>query len=828
VVVVLVVLATTVGATAGAAGSDAPAVFAPQPAPLFVGIDSGGGPYATVYDAPNCLRSTDTSGCWQGGWLADYDMTQGGLHVAVGDVTGDGKPDVVTAPGRGGRADVRAFTAAGAQEASFYTDWTGGYRVALGDVNGDGRLDYVLGNEESYPGVQVVDGKTGSQLGSFDTGSGGTHGVYVAAGDVNGDGRAEVVTANGPGLEPRISIWSGVPGSRRSFLAFAATATGGVEIATGDVNGDGRADIAAIAYGPQGPELRVFDGSTLALLSDSYPFTSAAPGSLRVAIGDLNGDGKADLVVAADTQSGPQIEALTASGGRLFSESGVSDGESIAVGDVTGDGKADIVAVDGRSNDARATVLAADGTFETSFSPYGPSFTNGVRVAAGDFNGDGGTEYLTGQGAGGTSEVDLFDVKGALLLALHPFAGSGSDGVYVAAGDVEGSGRAQIVVGAGAGGEPRVSIYDPTGKLLSSFLAFEPGFAGGVRVAVGDLDGDGKAEVIAGSGPGRPPEVRVFTASGTLLRTIIPFGPFVAGGVFPAAGDLNGDGRAEVAVGAGAGGGGIVRTFDGSGTALARFRPYRASNDVHVAIGDVLAPGVGEIVTASGRVAPATVDLFRPNGSRVGSILANSEFEGGLYVAVPQPIGPALQASLPAVRATEGRQVTLAGSLTDPASRDGADDVAASTAWGDGTRTAAVVTGTAGTVLPLSSRHAFTTCGSFRVRLTVTDRFRRSRLLPTTARIVDAPLTGHGLVLRRYGGIVATVRDGNPRARLRDLTAIVRWDGGAPVRATIRRTGPGRFVVRAPLRSTRGRHVAVVRVNDVCGARTTVRTVVRP
>jgi len=69
----------------------------------------------------------------------------------------------------------------------------------------------------------------------------------------------------------------------------------------------------------------------------------------------------------------------------------------------------------------------------------------------------------------------------------------GSDRVYVAAGDVEGDGRAQIVVGAAAGGEPRVSVYSRTGTLLSSFLAFEPSFASGVRVAVGDIDGDGKS-----------------------------------------------------------------------------------------------------------------------------------------------------------------------------------------------------------------------------------------------------------------------------------------------------------------------------------------------
>jgi hypothetical protein len=821
-----------------AAGS-ASAAYAPQPAPLVVGIDSGGGPYFAVYDAPHCIASVN--GCWLLGWLAAYDFTQGGLNVAAGDVTGDGRADVVTAPGRGGRGDVRAFDGAGAQESSFYADsFNGGHVLALGDVNGDGRLDYVLGNDDwSGPYVQVIDGSSGRQLGSFDPGYGGGHGVRVAAGDVNGDGRAEIVTATAPGLSPRVTVWPGTwtgnPRPLRDFAAFDSSATPyGVHVAAGDLNDDGRAEIAAVALTSQGTELRVFDG-TGAVLTDVFPFSgdSVYADSLRVAVGDVNGDGTPDLIVAGDTGTGPEIEVLTATGTALFTIPGVDAGESLAIGDVTGDGKPDIVVGDGPGSDPHVTVFSGAGKLESTFGPYGQSFTNGVRVAAGDFNGDGGTGYVAGHGPGGSSEVDLFDANGKSLLTLHPFAGGASDGVYVAAADVDGDRHADLVVGADSGGEPRVSVYDRSGHLLSSFLAFESGFTGGVRVAAGDLDGDGKAEIVVGSGAGRPAEVRIFSLAGKLLRTVVPFDPFFTGGVYPAVGDLNGDGLAEIAVGAGAGGNGLVRTFDGSGNASASFQPYGdTSAEVRVGIGDVLGNGLPVLFTASGRVAPATVDLFGQHGAQLGSFLVNGQFQGGLYVGAQQPLGRPLAISQPSASGFEGRTVSLSLPVTDPDGLDAADDLAATIAWGDHKSSRARVVGSSAVIL---GSHRYRTAGTYTVSVRVVDRLHRIRIVSGLIHVVDLSLEGHGLVIRyprsgRFAGVVARFRDGNRLARPAGFVARV-WIGGAAlsVGARVERIGPGRFVVRLP-RPVRlhGNRVAYVGVDDRGGSQVSMRTVFRP
>src|SRR5205823_3911789 len=87
-------------------------------------------------------------------------------------------------------------------------------------------------------------------------------------------------------------------------------------------------------------------------------------------------------------------------------------------------------------------------------------------------------------------------------------------GVWVAGGDVDGDGKDDIITGAGAGGGPHVKVFeDGTQNVIQSFFAYAPNFTGGVRVAAGDVNGDGKADIITGAGGGGSAHVKAFNAT---------------------------------------------------------------------------------------------------------------------------------------------------------------------------------------------------------------------------------------------------------------------------------------------------------------------------
>ena len=156
----------------------------------------------------------------------------------------------------------------------------------------------------------------------------------------------------------------------------------------------------------------------------------------------------------------------------------------------------------------------------------------------------------------------------ASFYAYDPLFGGG---VYVACGDVDGDGLADVITGAGAGGSPQVRAFSLAGggiREIASFYAYDQTFGGGVRVAAADVNGDGMADIITGAGPGGGPHVRAFSLAGgsvTEVASFYAYDPSFTGGVFVAGGDVNGDGVAEIIAGT-TRAGGPVRVFTIRGT----------------------------------------------------------------------------------------------------------------------------------------------------------------------------------------------------------------------------------------------------------------------
>lgn len=286
-----------------------------------------------------------------------------------------------------------------------------------------------------------------------------------------------------------------------------------------------------------------------------------------------------------------------------------------------------------------------------SFFAYSPSFNGGVRVAAGDVNGDGAPDIITGTGAG-TTHVKVFSGRDLSEVRSFLAYGSATGGVYVAVGDINGDELDDIVTGAGPGAGPHVKVFDGrTGTEVRSFFAYSQSFMGGVRVASGDVNGDGRADIIVATGPGGGPHIKVFDGvTGAELRSFFAYDVSFTGGVSVAAGDVNGDGRADIVTGAGPGAGPHVKVFDGrTGTEIRSFFAYPPtfSGGVYVAAGDVDGDGRAEVVTGPGNGATPHVKVFSgPLGQETASFFAYPQgTTNGVFVAASSMTGPRLKIS---------------------------------------------------------------------------------------------------------------------------------------------------------------------------------------
>jgi hypothetical protein len=184
-------------------------------------------------------------------------------------------------------------------------------------------------------------------------------------------------------------------------------------------------------------------------------------------------------------------------------------------------------------------------------------------------------------------------------------------------------------VGRDIGVSPTVDVYDSSGNLMDRFQAFGGASVGGVRVATGDLNGDGFADVVCATGAGTPGQVEIFSGQNrSVLRDLVPFGRGYTGGLSVAVGDVNG---AEDLVVGKASGGSAVRVYQdhgGSWTLVSAFHALTGGG-VDVAVANVAGRGP-EI--ALGSATSPSVQLFSPTGSLVSSFNVPG-VSGGVTVA---------------------------------------------------------------------------------------------------------------------------------------------------------------------------------------------------
>ena len=508
--------------------------------------------------------------------------------ATAGDVNGDGYADVVIgartfANGQTGEGQAVAYQGsatglgsvpAWSNEGNQASAEFGGAVATAGDVNGDGYSDVVVGaklysNGQSFEGQAFAyhGAPTGLAIGparALEMNQGGAElGTVVApAGDVNGDGYSDVIVGavfydNGETNEGAAFVYYGSRtgiGSSPNWMAEGNQADsrfGEFAAGAGDVNGDGYADLIIGAHGYDNGEssegrVFVYHGSASGLATTAAWITegnqmSAAWGHAVSSAGDVNGDGFADVIIGA-----PGFSNDTTQEGGAFVFLGSATGLA-ATPDWVGEGN------QGTSLYGFAVSTAGD----VNADGYSDVIVGSPRFNNGEFR--EGKAFVYHGSANGLEDVAAWTAESNLATADFGIA-------VAAAGDLDGDGYADVVVGAsgysnGETGEGAAFIYtgSPFGLLVTPGWIFEGNqatalFARSVATA-GDVNGDGYSDLIIGAGQYNSwngwavvyhgGESGLGFAWDTTTNQPCLYGASVA-----TAGDVNGDGYADVIVGA--------------------------------------------------------------------------------------------------------------------------------------------------------------------------------------------------------------------------------------------------------------------------------------
>lgn len=294
------------------------------------------------------------------------------------------------------------------------------------------------------------------------------------------------------------------------------------------------------AYEDPGPVVRMYSKSKQ-LVQEFEAYNSDFTFGVNAVSADFDGDHKVEIITAPQAGGGPQIKVFDWKGTQIrtpffvFSED-FRGGVNLAVGDVNGDGKKELIVSQASEGQAWVKVYSFTKT-ETNviaeFLAFPDSFKGGCYVAAGNITKGKQDEIIVGAGAGGGPQVRVFDGNGNWEgIQWFPFDQSFNGGVSVASGNLNKNKKDEIIVGQASEGQAWVKVYKNKAQaVISEFKAYPNDFIGGVTLSVGKVKKNRKKRIITGPGDSWGPEVKVFGKKGKQLKDFAVYDPEFRGKV---------------------------------------------------------------------------------------------------------------------------------------------------------------------------------------------------------------------------------------------------------------------------------------------------------
>jgi hypothetical protein len=319
-----------------------------------------------------------------------------------------------------------------------------------------------------------------------------------------------------------------------------------------------------------------------------------------------------------------------------------------------------LLVVSGNNNPVVKVYDAVSHQLKYTLNPFGAGFVNGMHVATGDVNGDGTPDIFIAEGQVGFPVVAIYDgANGQLIRKLQAFDNTYRSGAYVSLADLNGDGKADLVVSRGQGGSGTVAVYSGADLINNAivnptpiwqFTPYGTTFLGGVSVAAFTNNGTGfiaTAPVV-----GMQSWVQVYNFN-TKVQTarFLAYNSGYTQGMTVVAGDVNGDGIADIVTAPNQSsaksilnGGGLVEVFGGDATATTfmltqTITPYTTtpSAGIHITLDDVNKDGVLDIITAPGSTTNNVSPPIKAFDGTTGADLTswdwtNTDFLGGVFI----------------------------------------------------------------------------------------------------------------------------------------------------------------------------------------------------